>query len=236
MSKNEHMRAAEQTPAHHLDTRGAASITQGAYGDHGNLELIVADARDGLWVLWCNADPAGSAPVETADGEVAPGEWSRGMRFAEGTRWQAVEIVQSIAGPDHLEVLALDDDGTVWSWFWSPGPGFQRRQGVVTKGASAIALAHEDGVLTATASLAGGAVRHLRADASEHPHRDWVEAGDGPGLVHEEALAALAAAGVARESVTPGTARRARSTRFGGADELVWRDTHGTLRHLTRPA
>ena len=125
MSKNKHMLSEMITV---IDpegrTRGAVSLVQGAYGRRGNLELVACDRTDGLWVFWFNADLP-TDPCDTPD--VPAGTWSRGLPFATGARYAQAAILQSTLGPDHLEVLALRADGTLESWYWSPGPGFQRR-------------------------------------------------------------------------------------------------------------
>lgn len=35
---------------------GSVGITQGGYGDRGNLELVAPDPDDGFWVFWFNGD------------------------------------------------------------------------------------------------------------------------------------------------------------------------------------
>lgn len=216
MSKNEQM---------HSFTRpstGPGSLVQGAYGTRGNLELVVADASDGLWVHWLNADPE-------AVGDVAPGAWSGGLHFAAGTRYTAAQILQDTLGPDFLEVLALTADGVLESWFWSPGPGFQRRDEDAASGVADFhAVLAADGTLT----VALGAGAGVASSPAAHPARTWVPvAAELPDRTPAERE--LAAAGVA--DVAPGSARAATSTRDGGARELTWRGTDGVLRHLAVP-
>ena len=139
-------------------TSGAVSLTQGVYGPQGNLELLACDAADGLWVFWFNADRADD-PLTTPD--VPPGSWSAGLSFAAGTRYLDAQIVQSTLGPDHLEVDALTDTGSLESWYWSPGPGFQRRAGVVAERVRAFRLTHRDGELEVTDVAVGAAPRDL---------------------------------------------------------------------------
>ncbi len=96
---------------------GGPSITQGSYGERGNLELAYPDPRDGLWVCWFNND-------EAAAGEVAAETWSGGLHFACGRRYHAVSLIQAASGPQFLELLAAGDDG-LHRWTWSPGRGFE---------------------------------------------------------------------------------------------------------------
>lgn len=226
MSKNEHMHASEQIVGAHRPTAGTPSLAQGVYGDGGNLELVVPDTEDGIWVFWFNADAA-----DAAYESVRPGTWSDGLRFADGDRWLDAWIVQSTLGPDHLEALALRDNGAVVSWFWSPEHGFQRRDAEVATGATAIALAHEAGVLVATVRDADGE-RHLRAGVEDYPARQWAAATDGPALRDPLAAERLAGTGVDLSDVDAATIRSARSTRLGGTLELTWRDSSGRVHHL----
>ncbi|KQZ85168.1 hypothetical protein ASD56_02025 [Microbacterium sp. Root166] len=207
------------------------SLVQGVYGVRGNLELLACDARDGLWVFWFNAD-LDTDPLETPD--VPPGSWSAGLAFAAGHRYVDAQILQSALGPNHLEVLALTEDGVLQSWFWSPGPGFQRR---VTDAATAVArfhATHDEGALFVTVERVDGARSHLVSCTSDYPSRGWFEAVDGPGFP-EDAAGAVIDAGIASDTVQPGTARSASSTRDGGTTELTWRDASGAIRHLGVP-
>ncbi len=117
-------------------TAGAVSLIQGVYGARGNLELVACDVEDGLWVFWFNADLDTDPP---ADSDVPPGSWSAGLAFAAGRRYRQAQILQSVLGPDHLELVALTADGVLESWYWSPAPGFQRRDPAVAVGVSASA-------------------------------------------------------------------------------------------------
>ncbi|GLI26490.1 hypothetical protein ARHIZOSPH14_07320 [Agromyces rhizosphaerae] len=221
------------TPLHvgpsHLRTLGPVSLAQGVYGARGNLELLACDAHDGLWVFWCNADLPTDPP---ADGDVGPGQWSDGLHFAAGDRYTRAQIVQSVLGPDHLEVLALTAQGILQSWYWSPEHGFLRRPTDAADSVRTFALAHEHGVLRVTTETSSGELRHFRSEAAGYPERSWADASEGPGL-DDDALAALVAAGVAADDVEAGTARAARSTRGGGTLELTWRDAAtGGIRHV----
>lgn len=211
-----------------IRSEGPVSLAQGVYGARGNLELVACDAVAGLWVFWFNAD-VGTDPLTTPD--VPPGHWSGGLSFAPDDRYVDAQILQSTAGPDHLEVLALDIGGTLQSWYWSPGPGFQRRTRDAAEGVSRFAVAHDRGTLRLTVEDAAGITRHLVSPPSDHPVRTWLTSADGPAL-DVDATDAVVAAGIARDTIVPGTARAAVSIRGGGTDELTWREIGGGIRHL----
>ena len=97
--------------------RGAPGLTQGAYGERGNLELVVPGADDGLWVFWFNND------LSVSDVGARPGGWSGGLRFACGTRYDGAAIVQSRHGPNWLEVVAVGG-GVARRYTWRPESGF----------------------------------------------------------------------------------------------------------------
>ncbi|WP_143109767.1 hypothetical protein [Agromyces sp. CF514] len=214
-------------------TAGPVSLAQGVYGARGNLELLACDADDGLWVFWFNAD-LDSDPLETPD--VPPGSWSAGLHFAAGHRYVDALIVQSTLGPDHLEVLALDADGVLQSWYWSPGPGFQRRETDAATHVVRFAAVHAVGVLRLTVEGAEGDAHHLVSTAAGYPERSWAPTATGAPLADEaSARALIEAAGAASVGIAPGTARTAASTRDGGTTELTWRDDAGRIRHLGVP-
>ena len=229
MSKNKHMLSEMITV---IDpegrTRGAVSLVQGAYGRRGNLELVACDRTDGLWVFWFNADLP-TDPCDTPD--VPAGTWSRGLPFATGARYAQAAILQSTLGPDHLEVLALRADGTLESWYWSPGPGFQRRATDVATGVARFAAAHADGRITAAVDGPEGR-RAVASTGETYPDRTWTTVGDGPRLGGEDALRLLAGAGIDPAGIVDGTVASAPSTRGGGATEIVWRDAEGRLLHV----
>lgn len=229
MSKNGQMLSESvQLVGPAIATTGAVSLVQGVYGARGNLELVACDAADGLWVFWFNANVDGD-PDDSP--EVPRGTWSAGLRFAGGSRYRDAQIVQSTLGPDHLEVLALDAGGTLQSWYWSPGPGFQRR---VTDAATDVArfhLVHVRGELRVTVTDESGKTRHLASTPAGYPERGWAEAPDGPGSM-PDATDALVGAGVPASDILPGTARSSRSRRRGGTTEFTWRGTDGGIRHL----
>jgi len=101
-------------PAH-----GTHGLAQSRYGARGNLELVVPDREDGLWVYWRN----------TADEDVRPGAvaggWSAGLHFGVGRRYDHAAVLQTRHGPDFVEVVA-GADGRVERTFWSPGDGFSQ--------------------------------------------------------------------------------------------------------------
>ncbi|MEU1972986.1 hypothetical protein ABZ477_15130 [Microbacterium sp. NPDC019599] len=217
--------------ADHIHTSGVPSLTQGAYGARGNLELVACDAADGLWVFWFNAD-LDTDPLETPD--VPPGSWSAGLRFAAGRRYVEAQILQSTLGPDHLEVLALAAGGILESWYWSPGPGFQRRVTDAATGVAAFAADHDRGTVRVAIRDVEGAMRGLVSPPRGYPSRVWLPAEGGPSL-GIDAADAVTAAGVPAETVEPGTARSTVSTRSGGMTELTWRGADGSIRHLGVP-
>lgn len=235
MSKNKQMRSKRATavgPSRR--TAGAASLVQGVYGTHGNLEAVACDETDGLWVFWFNADEPGY-PSPSPD--VPPQTWSAGLAFAAGARYRDAQVLQSTLGPDHLEVLALDDEDVLQSWWWSPGSGFQRRSTDAATGATVFAAEHDDGTVRVTWRSADGTVHHLASTPDGYPVRRWQAVTDGPGLPADDTAARWQAinAGVDAASIAQGSARAAASTRAGGTVELVWRDVDGSLRHLGVP-
>lgn len=233
MSKNKHMlpcRPIEVAPT--IATSGPVCLVQGVYGARGNLELVACDPTDGLWVFWFNAGLDNDPP---ATPEVPPGHWSAGLRFAQGARYLDAQILQSALGPDHLEVLALADDGALHSWYWSPGPGFRRRVTDAAGGVARFSAAHDAGALRVTVADEAGAEHHLESTPQGYPDRAWHWAEDGPAL-DIDATAEVVAAGIDPACIQPGTARRASSSRAGGTTELTWRDAGGGIRHLGIPS
>lgn len=233
MSKNKQMHSQPAVVGPHRLTTGPVSLTQGVYGERGNLELVACDADDSLWVFWFNSDLE-TDTAETTD--VAPGHWSAGLQFARGERYVDAQILQSTLGPNHLEVLALDDSGVLQSWYWSPGPGFQRRTDDAAIEVVRFGADHHDGTLRVTIEQRDGSIRRLRSTAMGYPDRGWVHASDGPELPDDKAARRLLeTAGLVLDDVADGTARMARSTRDGGTTELTWRDLAGHIRHLGVP-
>lgn len=235
MSKNKQMHS-EMTEIVGADraTAGPASIAQGVYGARGNLELLACDAVDGLWVFWFNADHDDD-PLQTP--EVPPGRWSAGLHFAAGARYVDAQIVQSPLGPNHLEVLALDAEGVLQSWYWSPEAAFTRRGTDAASDVARFRLGEPDdeGALRATTLGGDGRIRGFASAPLPYPERSWHPASAGPALDDERAVHRLGELGVLHR-VVPGTALSADSTRHGGTVELVWREHDGLLRHRDVPA
>jgi hypothetical protein len=194
-------------------TVGPPSLTQGVYGARGNLELVVADPIDGLWVYWFNADEAD----DPGDPVVPRGDWSEGLRVAAGTRYTAGVLLQGELGPDHLELLALTAAGDVESWWWSPGPGFQRRPGTVVRGVALVARTRPGGMVEADVRGADGSWRRVASGPDGYPQRDWVSVGPVPGSEPDPDVATTV------------------STRRGGTLETVRRGPDGRLRHEAEP-
>lgn len=124
---------------------GRPALTQGVYGQHGNLELVCCAADYGLLVGWFNADT-----TETHTG-AAVGCWSGALRFGGRERYVSATITQVSHGPHFLEVLATTESGELHRHVWSPDPGFvdhgpiatqvHAHSGLVEMGAGALVAA-----------------------------------------------------------------------------------------------
>ncbi|MGW7276125.1 hypothetical protein ACWGH5_37135 [Streptomyces sp. NPDC054864] len=150
---------------------GSPGLVQGRYGARGNLELVVPDPHDGLWVFWHNNDPegpdAGPAPGPP------PGCWSGGLHFAGGRRYTSAAVIQSTHGPDHLELLA-GTGAAVHRLRWSPEQAFTHEGTLPVRPAGAPALAEgADGTLHAAVPLPGGGVARLTALPDVYPKLAW---------------------------------------------------------------
>lgn len=214
MSKNEQM--TERPPLEigpDRPTVGPPSLTQGVYGARGNLELLVADPVDGLWVYWFNADEAD----DPGDPAVPRGAWSEGLRVAVGTRYAAGVLLQGELGPDHLELLALTAAGEVESWWWSPGPGFQRRSDIVTRGVAVAARTRPGGIVDVDVRDDAGTWWRWSSGPAGYPRREWEPLGPVTGSDPHPDVATTV------------------STRRGGTLETVRRDADGRLRHASEP-
>jgi len=240
MSKNVHMQSSSSSfptvVAPQLITVGTPSLVQGVYGSRGNLELLACDPHDGLWVFWFNSDLPDDGEQSP---DVAPGEWSGGLRFARGGAYTAAQILQGTLGPDHLEVLALADSGDLESWWWSPEQAFRRRPERVAAGVAAFEAAHgPDGVVEVVLHTSEGASLTVVGIPDVYPHRRWQSSRRattsllGPDAA---ALRLLASAGVDASEVEGGTVRVHASRRAGATHELSWRDDEGRIRHLGLP-
>ncbi|WP_426517414.1 hypothetical protein ACPPVQ_00230 [Diaminobutyricibacter sp. McL0618] len=220
-------------------TYGAPSLVQGVYGARGNLELAACDVTDGLWVFWYNSDLADDS-LEPSD--VGPGAWSAGLRFAMGQRYMDAVILQGTLGPDDLEVLALDANAVLQSWYWSAPHGFQRRTTDAATDVASFAAEHDEGTLTVQVETRHGAHHLAVSGPSPYPERQWQQR---PGERGRNAratttpdaavCAVLTASGISIPEVAPGTIRAADSNRCGGTTELTWRDAAGRIRHLGVP-
>ena len=179
--------------------RGTPAITQSTYGLVGNLELVVPDAEDGLWVHWRNNDDEDVVPG------VVSGGWSAGLHFASGARYDAVAVLQTRQGPDFVEVLARS--GTrVDRTFWSPGNGFSRPEPAFAADGMLELLEEDDALVAVT-----GTGRTLAAAVSSYPRLDWRETEPRPPVL-------------ASTPVPPCDAfATCRSTLDGGRTELVLR-------------
>lgn len=104
-----------------LPGMGTMSVTQGAYGSRGNLELVVPHAGSGATVCWFNSDPPGGPVAEPA---IPAATWSVGLQVATGVV-SAVAIHQARSGPHFLELVVSGTAG-LHRWTWSPGPGFEQ--------------------------------------------------------------------------------------------------------------
>ena len=182
-------------------------------------------------MFWFNAD-LDTDPLETPD--VPPGSWSAGLALrARAVATVDALILQSTLGPDHLEVLALAEDGVLESWYWSPGPGFQRRTTDAATGVTRFGASHQQGALRVTVEDAAGAISHLVSPPDGYPSRTWLPAQDGPGLP-ADATAAVVAAGVAADAIEPGTARP-RIPPAWRHDRAHLAGRSGAIRHLGVP-
>lgn len=142
--------------------RGTPAVTQGRYGDVGNLELVVPDEKDGLWVYWRNNDAHDVRPGALA------GEWSAGLHFAAGRQYDAVAVLQATHGPDFLEVLARSGSD-VYRTYWSPGDGFTDAQWAFTADGDLALHEADDGAFVAF----GGDGSAYTGDTSRYPDVEW---------------------------------------------------------------
>ncbi|MFB8419662.1 hypothetical protein ACFC63_29570 [Streptomyces albidoflavus] len=199
-------------------SRGGIGLAQGRYGARGNLELVLCDEDEGLWVLWHNTDPE-STP--TPDGAPPPGEWSGGLHFAAGRRYDEVRVLQSRNGPDHLELLA-GSGRTAHRLRWSPEAAFTAEASPEGRPLPCVALAEtDDGALWTVLSPASGTgpAELYRADPARHPELDWSPAGplDAPDGPPPHQVALLAVPGAVRPAVLTVLAARSRWTSPDGA-------------------
>lgn len=148
---------------------GRPGLTQGVYGDRGNLELVAPAEDGGIWVFWFNADA-----IDRRSGPL-PGSWSGGLHFAGVRPVRAVAITQVSQGPDFLEVIVLSDAGAE-RYYWTPAAGFIDAGILIPYARAVSALAvNADGssFRLAAVSPAGEALR-LTAQTASYPHLDWL--------------------------------------------------------------
>lgn len=141
---------------------GSPWVTQGAYGDAGNLELVAPAADDGFWVFWFNADP-----VDHQQG-AAVRCWSGGLHVFAGHRVQAARITQVQRGPRFLEALALSD-GTLHRLYWTPEDGFVHAGPIATGIADTSAVVEQPAGLHVDVRRTDGTFVRLVGDASAYP-------------------------------------------------------------------
>ncbi|MER5950377.1 hypothetical protein ABT127_30475 [Streptomyces sp. NPDC001904] len=166
----------------------------------GNLELVLCDEQDGLWVHWFNSDPQGTAPEP---GGPPPGEWSGGLRFATGRRYDEVGVVQSRHGPHHLELVARSGDAS-HRLRWSPEAAFTTEPPPPSGPARGVVAAETtNGVLWTGVLGTSGEPRVLRADTSDYPHLTWSDDTPAHALLHDSRWTAMALVAV-RDGARPG--------------------------------
>ena len=117
--------------------QGVHAVIQGSYGEVGNLELVVPDPLDGLWVYWRNNDAHDIRPGAVAGG------WSAGLRFAQGARYGTVSVLQTRHGPNNIEVIAISN-AAAHRIFWNPETGFSSADCVGTTQTVAASLFEDD--------------------------------------------------------------------------------------------
>src|SRR5579875_2219007 len=133
---------------------GSPGLTQGAYGDAGNLELVLPAAAGGFWCLWFNADP-----VVHRKGAVRH-NWSRPLHVP-GYFCTSARIAQSVSGPRFLEAVTVAD-GALWRQHWTPDDGCVDDGAIVIDGdalsdiaTSSALVEHADGMHVLAVTEAG---------------------------------------------------------------------------------
>lgn len=159
---------------------GEPGLTQGAYGDHGNLELVVPAVDAGIWVLWHNADPPGG--IAPAAGP-PPRRWSGALHFAgDLDRVDVARIAQVSHGPRFLEVSAVAD-GRAHRLYWTPTDGFLPG-GLLADDARDVSAITElpDGRLACVVTTAAGHAVRLVAAVDRYPVLQWDRSPVLPGV------------------------------------------------------
>ena len=147
---------------------GSSGLTQGRYGDRGNLELVAPDLHDGFWVFWFNGDAVQHRH------DVLHGSWSAGLHVPTGgRRLLSVRITQVPFGPDYLEVIGRLATTGLHRWYWTPADGF------VDGGAVAPASSAEPARMTllrgapAILCVRGERVEQVVASVRDYPALSW---------------------------------------------------------------
>lgn len=144
-------------------------LTQGSYGQHGNLELVVPDPVDGFRVHWFNGDDEPAAGV-------SPREWSGGLHVPTGERLDAVRISQVPYGPDFLEVVGRSA-GWLRRWYWTPADGFVGGGTVAeVRSSDPAPVVAADGGLHTVVATSDGEVVHVASDVVAYPEVRWTSA------------------------------------------------------------
>ncbi|MEV8313519.1 hypothetical protein AB0Q95_05035 [Streptomyces sp. NPDC059900] len=191
-------------------SRGGIGLAQGCYGLRGNLELVLCDEQDGLWVLWFNSDPQDTAPEP---GGPPPGEWSGALRFATGRRYDEVGVLQSRHGPHHLELLTRSSD-SAYRLRWSPEQAFTAEQPPPSTPARAVGTAEtENGTLWTGILTEDGRPRLLRADTTAYPRLTWADDTPAAELPTDDRWTAMTLAAGAGAGPGPGSASNADAER-----------------------
>jgi hypothetical protein len=172
--------------------RGCPDLVQGAYGDHGNLELVAPGPEPGFWVFWWNADS-----VERHSG-VAVGAWSPGL-WVPGEAADRVRIAQMRAGPLFLEALVAGPSG-LHRYCWTPDAGFVRRGQLLDQVCDVSRMVETDEAAHVLVTRPDGQTSHLSADLSTYPDLSW-RAGPGPTVAGEDATVCLARRGAGLATV-----------------------------------
>ena len=144
---------------------GSASVCQGVYGEVGNLELVAPDPEDGIWVFWNN-----TSRVDVPAGPQS-GQWSGGLRFMQGNRFEAVVVLQSVRGPAFLELVARSGP-VVHRIVWSP-EGFAGHGPIASNACGDPSLLElPEGQLHALVPT-DAEIMHLVAKPSSYPLLTW---------------------------------------------------------------
>lgn len=153
---------------------GSAGLTQGAYGDVGNLELVSPAADGGLWVFWFNADE-----VEHRQG-AARRCWSGGLHVFAGHEVTAARISQVASGPRFLEALALTADAELHRLYWTPTEGFVHAGVLAPDVVAASATVEAHGALHVLVVGLDATVSHLQAPLAGYPAVRWTSRSIAP--------------------------------------------------------